>query len=258
MEENVFLGTLTHNGQLDARMAANFFSMASKERNVQYKVQTTSLLAGGCNSLWCTALNDREKNKLGWFAMLHADIVPDRWWVDKLISIAIENNADLVSAIVPIKGPDGVTSTAVYSGDPFRRFTRLTMSQILHPDMPPSFSINAVLSLNSEQPMYQMFKRLNPETARLLVNTGCMVCRLNADWCERAYFTINDRITKEYGKFNSETEPEDWFFSRLVADLGGRVMATRAVVVEHIGSINYQSNKIWGDTVDPKSLRIMV
>jgi hypothetical protein len=256
---NVFLATITHSGHLDARMAQMFFNYATAERQLMTHVQPSSLLASACNNSWCKALNNREAHDLRWFALLHSDIVPEQWFLDKLIAIAEKHDADVLSAIVPIKEDSGVTSTALSGGDDFTRLTRLTMKQINHPHFPETFDCHGAFeALTSRLP--DELQIPTPEEGfgpmpRLLVNTGCMVARLDREWSSRAYFTINDRIeVGPGGVYGTAVEPEDWFFSRIVAEMGGRVMATRALVVDHLGTIPYRSNKIWGKNIDESTL----
>ena len=245
-EGNVFLGSITHNGLLDHRMARMFFNYASGERYMQTVVHQTSLLANACNFLWCNALNTRKDYNLKWFVLLHADIVPEEWFVDKLIALAEKYDADLLSAVVPIKEQSGVTSTAISGADDFTRTTRLTMKQVNHPDMLETFGIEDV-----SQFLLEKYDINVPAAGRLLVNTGCMVARLDRPWCSQVEFSIRDRIVQELGGiYTAQVEPEDWYFSRKVAEHGGKVMATRAIKTQHIGNIPYLSNKVWGDDVD--------
>lgn len=247
---NAFLGTLTHNDLLHARMAKSFFSHASQKCNLLIQVQPGSLLAQSYNTLWCKALNLRSKQNLKWFAVLHADVVPQDFWLDKLIDLAEQYDADVMSAIVPIKEASGVTSTAISGTDRFTRHTRLTQAQINSKGWPATFDID-ILRENSFIPEEARIDV--KEDARLLVNTGCFVCRLDREWCSNVEFTINDRIIQILGgSYVAQVEPEDWYFSRRVAELGGRVMATREVVAEHIGSVPYVSNKVWGQMIDQK------
>ncbi len=86
---------------------------------------------------------------------------------------------------------------------------------------------------------------------RLLVNTGCFVCRVDRPWCTSVHFTINDQTRLQMGnKLASIVEPEDWYFSRRVAEQGGKVMATRIVNVKHIGGRAWDNWKAWGNPVD--------
>lgn len=234
----IFLGTMTHDGKLDYIMARAFYAVPTREREVFWTLKQSSLLAEAYNHLWCKALNLRKEHNLKWFAILHADIRPEDFWCDKLIAEAEKYNADVMSAVVPIKEPSGVTSTAIGTSNHYQRAGRLTMKQIWQPETKETFSIDDVAPNLYEQ--YQ-----------LLVNTGCFVCRLDQPWCENVHFTINDRVIKMNGQFLSQVEPEDWFFSRRVAEEGGLVMATRAVKLEHIGGRSYHSDQVWGEMVDP-------
>lgn len=257
---NVYLCSITHNGQIDQRMAGNFFTQASQERALLFKLQQTSLLASACNNLWCDALNRRNADNLKWFVLVHADVVPEPLFVDKLIAIAEQHNADLVSAVIPIKDDNGLTSTAISGPDDFTRLTRITTKQVNHPHFPATFDVNdaceALLKkLPDELRLIDYDIPVAWPMLRLLVNTGCMVARLDREWCAHAYFTINDRIVMQPGgTFASEVEPEDWFFSRKVAELGGKVMATRTVRVEHLGGIPYRSDRGWGKNIDPATI----
>lgn len=239
---SIFLGTMTHDGKLDYLMARAFYSTPTREREVIWMPRQSSLLANAYNHMWCHALNIRKQHDLKWFAILHADIRPEDFWVDKLIAEAEKYDADVMSAVVPIKEASGVTSTAIGTSNHYQRAGRLTMKQIWHPEAKETFSIDDVVE-NILEPYH------------LLVNTGCFVCRLDKPWCENVHFTINDRIIKFDGKYMAQymaqVEPEDWFFSRRVAEEGGLVMATRKIKLEHLGARSYHSDQVWGEMVDP-------
>lgn len=256
---NVFLGTLTLNDHLHSRMAKAFFSHATKQHNVLIRVQPGSLLANSYNTLLTQALNLREKHNLTWFAILHADIAPEDWWLDKLIELAEKHKADVMSAVVPIKEGSGVTSTGISGLDDFVGRIRLTQRQIYLPVIPPTFDSDTVIPATFDidilrdvmKIMPPEYKIPIPDSARLLVNTGCFVCRLDREWSNLVEFTIRDRICCYDGFYRPEVEPEDWYFSRRVAELGGRVMATREVTTQHFGGISYDNSKQWGSAIDP-------
>lgn len=256
MENNssVFLCSITHNELLHNRMAKQFFNYATQKYDCLRSVQPGSLLANSYNTLWCRAINNRSKLNLKWFAMLHADVVPQDLWLDTLIDLAEQYGADVMSAIVPIKEKTGVTSTAISGVDEFTMHTRLTQRQINNKQWPATFDIEILrASMESMPASDEETKIFVPLDARLLVNTGCMVCRLDKEWCNNVEFTINDRIvTLLGGSCRAEVEPEDWYFSRRVAEMGGRVMATREVKTEHIGTIPYASGEVWGDVIDQR------
>lgn len=237
----VFLGTLTHDGRIDQYMARAFYRVACKSRPLMYYPKQTSLLANGYNEMWCYAINSKTEANLKWFAVLHADIVPDDFWLDTLIAEAETHDADIMSAVVPIKDPNGVTSTAISGRTPFDRYARITMYELAQ--LPPTFAaIDAVGVCQWE---------LKPEHRQklpfLLVNTGCFVCRLDRPWIYDVHFTIRDQIRIGVGnKLSAHVEPEDWHFSRRIAECGGKVMATKKVNVHHLGGRAYKSTDRWG------------
>jgi len=101
-----------------------------------------SLLANCFNMLWCRALNARKQEpRLRYFAMLHADVEPQMpFWLDVLLHELESNKADMVSAVVPIKTRQGLTSTAIGdSFDPWCPVRRLTMKEVneQHGGIPP-------------------------------------------------------------------------------------------------------------------------
>ena len=49
--------------------------------------------------------------------MLHDDVVPEAFWLDKLIAELELHSADVMSAVVPVKSGNGLTSTAVGDAD---------------------------------------------------------------------------------------------------------------------------------------------
>lgn len=259
--ERVLLATLTHNGLIDGEMATAFFNAGSPDRFIlDLHIHPTSLLAAGYNHIWCKALNERKKHNWRYLAILHADIVPEIGWLDKIIDQADHWDADVMSAVVPIKNYLGVTSTAISRpGDNFSCYSRLTQAQVNDSRMPKSFDIHTLTRALSQQDPLAVYQGIThkmpvPDNTYLLVNTGCCVIRIDRDWCEKADFTINDRILKRRdGSFTYEVESEDWYFSRRVAELGGRVMATTAVKLDHIGRYNYPSNQIWGHNYDPST-----
>ena len=168
--------------------AQGIFSTATREHRVYTAIADFSLVSLNCNRLWCQALNTREANGLQWFAMLHSDIAPEPWWLDKLISEAERCDADLISAVVPLKDGRGLTSTAILMpGGPLGAFYRLTLSQVLHPEFPVTFDIRMAVDALASLPEEMRETELPNEA--LLVNTGCMAVRLDRPWAdERIWF----------------------------------------------------------------------
>lgn len=237
--DNVLLGLPIYGGQINAGTAGAAYATASKEHRVFVVPNGKSLLSSNCNTLLSMALNERERLELGWFAMLHADCEPDPWWIDTLIEEANTHNADFCSAVVPIKDERGISSTAIGDGT-YPAFGRLTMRQVHHPKFPKTFDVNlAVDALES-------LGILGAPKKYLLANTGVMVLRLATMFDKSVYFANFDGIRLVDGKYQAWDISEDWYFSKLITDAGGKVICTTKVGVIHHGSARFPSQKAWG------------
>jgi hypothetical protein len=187
----------------------------------------SSLLAHGFNALWTHALAER-KNGLTHFLLLHAAIVPhDDDWFRQLHGEMVRVGAQVLAAVAPLKGPSGLTSTAI-DGQPLRRFT---MTEIMA--QPETFT--------------------HPD---LLINTGMLLVDMRAAWVEQICFTIKDRIDKNAdGSYSVVCEPEDWGFSRQARRLGVQLWATRKERLIHMGPGYYNNFQEWGtETRDHEGL----
>jgi precorrin-6B methylase 2 len=82
----------------------------------------------------------------------------------------------------------------------------------------------------------------------LLLNTGLWVCRMDEGWAKKVHFTVNDRICfdPEKDHYFAQVEPEDWYFSRLLHELGLKVGCTRKVELGHRGNALYGNAHPWG------------
>jgi hypothetical protein len=249
---NVLIGCPLYERTMHFGSAKAIWRTASRVHRVEVCKQKASLLATNCNFLWCTALNYRESKNLHWFAMLHADIEPDAWWIDTLIAEASKYDADMMSAIVPIKDHVGVTSTALAKpGSRYGNFCRLTQAQVRHASFPDTFGIHEAVDALSRLP--ETLRVVDAPREALMVNTGCFVCRLDRPWCEQVWFEQYDAIEKREGLWSPVYQSEDWNFSRHIAELGGKVMATRLVNVHHFGDAEFLSDAVWGAPRDPES-----
>ena len=204
-----------------------------------------SILTKTFNALWCTALNLRDAGEpIQFFAMLHQDILPQAGWLDILLAELLAHDADVMSALVPIKDAKGCTSTAIEDpADLFGVERRLTQTEAVNL-LPPTFAI--------EDTGYD-------DGRALLVNTGCWICRFDRPWVDaqnpdgskKVFFTIHDKIIKENGRWVECVAPEDWNFSRMVHALGGKVMCTRKVSLSHVGMMPFPNQTAWGLPQDP-------
>lgn len=227
-QRNVFLGMPGY-GRVSAAASRGLW-FASRESKVHTAYQCGSLLACNFNALWVAALNMVHSGKqVDYFAMLHDDIGPEDFWLDKLIEELEAKELDVLGVAVPIKDHKGLTSLAIdhESGDTWRIQQRLTLSEVLR--LPETFTSDDV-------------------GGPLLLNTGCWVCRFDMDWVTNVHFTINDRIAFDtrLNRYVSQVEPEDWFFSRLCHERGLALGATRKVRVIHEGAATFNNFDDWG------------
>lgn len=210
----------------------------------------TSFDAG--NVLLATVLNAQEDAKnpmnITHVAMLHNDVVPEYGWLDILLDEAERTGADLLSAVIPIKDPNGLSSTAIDSDNPYEVTRRLTMTEVYR--LPETFG--------SEDCGYP------PD--RLLANIGCFVLRfdktapwrnaLNDDGTLALSFKCGDRVGRNRGgKWEAQHSPSDWGLSRDLQAMGAKVMATRKVKLLHMGDMPYTSQNAWGEWETDQALK---
>lgn len=228
----VFLGQPGY-GEVTAGAAAGFWRASRRPDSELIRVyREGSLLAANFNQLWCDALNlRRDGEDVRYFAMQHADVEPEHWWLDALIAELEAKDLDVLGVAVPIKDPHGLTSIALArpDGDPWRVQCRLTLTELY--GLPETFTSSDV-------------------GHPLLLNTGLWVARLG-DWAEKVHFTINDRVIRTpSGRFVPQTEPEDWYFSRLLHVLGLKVGCTRKIKLNHRGAHSFPNTSPWGRPFD--------
>jgi hypothetical protein len=174
------------------------------------------------NTLWAWALDEYEAGRVTHFAMIHADVCPDDGWLDVLLAELAATGADVVSAVIPLRGPRGLTSTAVEAADPWRN-RRLTLAEVFA--LPETFTLPGIL-----------------------LNTGLWVCDLSRPWCGRVWFEERHAIRRRPdGTRETVMHSEDWEFSRAVRrlDAGARLYATRKVGVCH-DRPEYHNRSAWG------------
>ncbi len=192
---------------------------------------------GNFNVCLAAALNMAASGEITHFAMLHADIAPEEWWLDKLLSEMDRTGVELLSVAVPIKDPRGVTSCGI--GNPADRWhplKRFTMEELYN--LPETFD-----AAGAGFPGYP-----------LLHNDGCIVMDLRCkkffatdDDGLRAHFDFPRRIAKnEDGTFTPQGESEDWFWSRRLHELGVVSAITRKVKLTHDCQFSFPNSGPWG------------
>lgn len=220
----IAIGVPSYNGQIEMRLA-NSLMQASKSVPHQIFFRASSLLAYTFNNLWTDALNMRNNDGYTHFLMVHADVVPELWFADKMLALMEDNDAGILSVVLPIKNGAGLTSTAMDT-NPWGP-SRFTTKQIA--EGPPIFT--------------------HP---RLLINTGLMMIDMRKKFANDLVFTINDEIhrNEKTGLYEAVCQPEDWNFSRLARKIGAKLYATRLVGALHVGPTEFSNQAVWGNEID--------
>ena len=60
------------------------------------------------------------------------------------------------------------------------------------------------------------------------------------------WFETRCRTVKRGGKFEVESFPEDWHFSKMLHERGLRVMATKVLACQHWGMAPFPNDRAWG------------
>lgn len=227
MSEFVFVGCPSKGLIVAGQRQASLLAVAPDSKLTHTFVDSSySILTNNFNTLYCAALNNRKAG-VTHFCMLHDDIIPESFWLDKMVRIMNENNAEILSVMSPIKNNKGITSTALDIGNPIPYWTskRITLHEA-YTKYPPTFTHE-----------------------KLLINTGLMLINLKAPWVEQVWFENIDRIEpdpKDPTKMCVRVVPEDWNFSRKARELGAKIFATREVKIKHVGQIEWHNQEIWG------------
>jgi GT2 family glycosyltransferase len=224
----VYIGIPTYDGRVHKNLTTALQKASANRHPKTTSILTCSLLPRAFNLLYAHALNER-KNGTTHFCLLHDDVVPEPLWLDKMMEIMADQEADVLAAVIPIKDDKGLTSTAldlpVGEGDPHWRVKRLTLSEI-----------------------YSSYESTFTHE-KILLNTGLMLVDLRKPWAEKVWFAFEDQIIpdpKKSGDFMAVGISEDWFFSRKARELGAKLYATREISVTHTGSRDYSNSSAWG------------
>lgn len=232
----VFQCMPTHSGQVEVQATGPFYGSATADKaQVHQSAVQCSLLPHGFNMMFSHALVSAWNGEVTHFAMQHADIIPEGGWLNKMLDIMDRVGADVLSAVVMIKGEDGTTSTAIDNPRDEWDVPRMHKDYVLSECIPSTFCAADI-----------------PNCTKLLVNTGLMLVDLRKEYWKET-FTDEQGYTwlKAHFRFQSGirvlkpgtedqslqpcVKPEDWEFSRIVADMGGKVYATREIDLGHMG-----------------------
>ena len=238
MKPKVVLCVGDYNASWRKEISLQIWKQKPQHCEVMFLTQSSSLLGYCFNQLWARALIEHDQDhNVKYFCMLHADVVPQvDNWLDLLIEEMEMNNAQVLSAVVPIKDHTGSTSTAVSTDGNIWDTRKLTLAEC--EQLPDTFDIDDVR---------ETFPELSHVDSPLLVNTGLMLVDLSNGWASetddqghlKAYFTIKDRIRRNGTQYEVAVVPEDWRFSQMAHEAGCKVCATTRVPLVHIGMHGY-------------------
>lgn len=234
VEPKVFVGQPVYLGaHPHAVLGATSYASQVTGRTV-YKCCESPFHCGNFNSLWCVALNTRKE--FGWthHAMLHQDVQPEKYWVDKALAIMDREDVDLLSVVLPLKDDHGLTSTAVLNKDTLGT-RRLTMTEIVN-YLPPTFRTS------------DLKKSLGHKNHLLLHGSGMWICRFTAPWIEKVWFECPAKILPlADGSFMSAVWDEGWNFSLQLYQLGLKIACTREISANHLGGGVWGNEEAWGE-----------
>ncbi len=254
-----YLGMPLGSRLVDVESAHNLYLPAKPGcgLKVAHKPNVNSSLGHCFNGLLCDAYALQSDLKLDYFAMLHGDVVPESFWLSTLIEELERNDADLISAVIAIKDAAGNSSAGlIYKDKPDWPVRRLTMHEIHKSRLPRTFS-------------HEDLKDVGLATGKdgevMVVNTGCWVARYQKPWfqdnwvCFRQTHKIK-KLPRPDGKgdfLQCWFDPEDWIFSREMADWGAKVLTTTCIKVDHVGVSLYPNDSPWGtDATDSQFARM--
>lgn len=229
--KRILIGCPSYNAHAHSQVNERL-NQASKLHKVRVYPESGSILPEVFNKLWCAALNGYRRSLIDYFVMLHADVVPEPGWVDKLVELQQAHDADILSVVLPVKDNTGRTSTALGGDDPW--------------------DIRRILTLKECHSLPKVFsaidcRHLVTAPSQLLVNTGCFIADLSKSWTTKHHFTLESDIVDDGKEFRVRaSRSEDWNMSRFVNSAGGRVFATTAIFCLHYGGV-YFGNDNWGN-----------
>jgi hypothetical protein len=223
MKEKAFLALPAYANQISGP-TATCLPQCARNRPLQMTYTSSSVLPHAFNGLWVEAVQGTAQ----YFVMLHADVAPlPNFWVDELIDLLEEHDADVMSVCLPIKSQEEVFSTGLGHPDTECHY-RLTRSDARK--LPRTFDGQALREVTGQE-------------GNLLVNTGLFAARLRAGWERKVHFRFRTRIDwREDGTGRAVLLSEDWDFSNQLAALNCKVYATLEIPAIHIGTAEWDNS----------------
>lgn len=257
-------------GRQTNQAGRSFWRACADMTQVVNSSQPGSLLAENFNILWCEALNRVNKGeRIDYFAMLHDDVGAGEGWLDTLIEELEAKQLDILGTAVAIKDGKGLTSLALHNGpiasteDEFELW--LESCGVEHSGLNSEGRAKLLAAYAAwyqrtcdwrpfcRLSMYDVFQLPETFTSEdagrpLLINSGCWVCKFDMRWATKVHFEVNDRISLDPKKniYHAQVEPEDWYFSRQLHELGLKVGATRKLLISHRGECDFGNAHPWG------------
>lgn len=190
----------------------------------------SSALVCNFNHLLCDLRHKMlEGHAFDWFVMLHSDIECEQNWLSKLVGIAKQTSADILSVLSPIKDERGLVSAGLDTNQWMPR--RFTMTEV-HGSMPKTFDSEYCRNRYGHD---------------LIVNTACMIFNTRRPWIADFWFETKNEIALDgRGKATVLFEPEDWKMSRWANRNNLKLFTTSEVKLCHLGGVGYMNDHVWG------------
>ena len=217
-QDRVFVGIPTYDEWMHCNTAVGLIH-AGKRYSLMIKIVGSSALPFAFNQLWCSGVLSGSK----YFAMIHADVGPDAYWVDTLVDELEKHDADIMSAVIPIKDHSNCYSVAMCHDGQAAHY-RLTADDIVK--LPETFSTDDM-------------REVTGQDGWMCANTGLWVCRMDRPWVRFPGFQFITGIDWEQEKPVCNFIPEDWDLSQVLHRGGYKVMCTSKVRCTHAG------NHVW-------------
>lgn len=234
----VFIGMPSYGGvQPAALQSADLFASKTPGRCLLPKVMPLSHHCGAMNALIATAWNSRRETGANRFAMIHQDVAPALWWIDKAEEELTRTGADCLAMVVPIKDEKGMTSVGILN----RRTLctrRLSMEEICQ--LPRTFSADDLAAIGYKEHI-------------LMPIAGLFYAKLDDRWRNpsggsRFWFESPSRIIEDQaGNWVSAVWDEGWNLSIQMLQAGFKVLASRAVLLNHLGGGVWGNEEPWGE-----------
>jgi hypothetical protein len=216
----VFLGIPTYDEWVHTNTMMGVIH-ASKKHHLQMQVIGSSVTPFAFNQLWCTGVLSGAE----YFAMCHADVGPDAYWIDTLIEELENTNADIMAAMIPIKDAARVYSVAM-----------------CHDNEPAHYRLTVEHAKNLPDTFFtEDMHRVTGEDGLLCANTGLWVCRLDRPWTRQVDFAFDTSIDWSREKPRCHLIPEDWRLSQILHRGGYKVACTKKVKCTDAGQHTWVS-----------------